>query len=393
MDANHRNLRQATQTAIFLMAALGVMGCLCSLPAQFIEPTPTPTSIPTLPPPLPPASSDSPWDAEELLLIDLYKRVGPSVVSIVVERESGFEDSSGSGFIYDHEGHVVTNFHVVEGAVRAVVIFADGTEVEGKVIGADQDSDLAVLRLANVPADLLRPVALGDSSQVQVGQRAIAIGNPFGDFEQSMTVGIVSAVGRVVRSPSSRFSNAELIQTDAAINPGNSGGPLLDSRAQVIGVNTMIRSAVRQSSGVGLAVPVNTLKRIMPDLIARGYYAHPWLGIEGFTIESYLVEGLDLPVERGALVTEVDPSGPARKAGVRGGDPKREVMVDIPGLPAPVAIFAGGDIIIDIDSQPVSGMDNIITYLQSTKVGQTVVLRILRDGKEIEISVKLAERP
>lgn len=387
---NHCDLHKAIRVAIFLVAVLGAMGCVCSFPAQFIKPTPTLPHTPTLSPPAP-VTDDSFVDAEEQLLIALYKRVGPSVVSIIAERENSVEDSSGSGFIYDREGHVVTNFHVVEGAVRVLVFFADETEVDANVVGLDQDSDLAVLRLENVPAELVRPVELGDSSQVQVGQRAVAIGNPFGDFAQSMTAGIVSAVGRVVRSPNSLFSNAELIQTDAAINPGNSGGPLLDSKGRVIGVNTMIRSTVRQSSGVGLAVPVNTVKRVVPVLIAHGHYAHPWLGVRGWTIEHYLVEGLDLPVNRGVLVSEVDPDGPAAREGVQGGD--HEVQIDIPGRQTPVAVLAGGDIIIGIDGQPVGGMDDIITHLQSTEVGQTIVLKILRDGQEIEVSVKLAERP
>jgi S1-C subfamily serine protease len=391
MYTNHVGLRKVIGVAVLLLAVLGSIGCICSLPAQFVKPTPTLVSTPTLPPPPPPAGDDGVWDAEERLLIDLYRRVGPSVVSIVAEREYGLEDSSGSGFIYDREGYVVTNHHVVEGASRVVVVFADGTEVEARIVGSDLDSDLAALQLEDAPAELLIPVTLGDSSQVQVGQRAIAIGNPFGDFEQSMTVGIVSAVGRVVRSVSSPFSNAELIQTDAAINPGNSGGPLLDSKGQVIGVNTLIRSTVQQSSGVGLAVPVNTVKRVVPALIAQGYYAHPWLGIEGYSIKSYLAEALDLPVEHGALVSRVDPRGPSSEAGVRGGD--REVEVDIPGQDGLVPVLAGGDIIIGIDGQRVDSMDDIIAFLQGTEVGQTVVLQILRDGREIEIPVTLAERP
>ncbi len=392
MDTHHRSLRKATCIVALLVATLGVMGCICSLPGQLIKPTPTPMPTATLPPPSP-ISSDTSWDTEERLLIDLYKRVGPSVVSIVAQRDNSFEDSAGSGLIYDRQGHIVTNFHVVEGAVKVLITFSDDTEAEATIVGADQDSDLAVLRLVDVPTELVRPVELGDSSQVQVGQRAIAIGNPFGDFEQSMTVGIVSAVGRVVRSPMSQFSNAQLIQTDAAINPGNSGGPLLNSLGQVIGVNTMIQSTVRQSSGVGLAVPVNTVKRIVPALIARGYYPHPWLGIRGYSIESHLVEGLDLPVARGALVTVVDPDGPSGEAGVRGGDPEREVAVDMPGHPTPVFIPSGGDIIIGIDGQSVDGFDDVITYLQSTEVGQTVVLKILRDSRQIEVTVRLAERP
>jgi S1-C subfamily serine protease len=390
MSTNHRDLGKAVVIAVFFVVTLGVLACTCSLPAQFLRPTPTPTLPPTpiLSPPS--ISSEDPWDAEERLLIDLYKRVGPSVVSIVTERNNSVEDGSGSGFIYDHDGLVVTNYHVVVDAARVLVVFSDGTQSEASLVGLDQDSDLAILQLENTPPELIKPVELGDSSQVQVGQRAIAIGNPFGDFAQSMTVGIVSAMGRVVQSPNSQFSNAELIQTDAAINPGNSGGPLLDSKGRVIGVNTLIRSSVQQSSGVGLAVPVNTVKRIVPSLSAHGYYPHPWLGIEGRTIEYWLVEGLNLPLDRGALVTGVDPEGPAIKAGIRGGD--HEVLLKVPGHDDPIPYPAGGDIIIGIDGQPVDGFDDIITYLQGTKVGQTVVLTILRDGKELEVPVKLAER-
>jgi 2-alkenal reductase len=384
---------------MILIATLGALGCACSLPPWMLKtkPTPevkvvlppTPTAVP-LPPPSP-AEETGQWDAEERLLINLYQRVSPSVVSIIVERETSFGDSSGSGFIYDTEGHVVTNYHVVEGAARVLVIFPDGTQADATVEGLDQDTDLAVLKLQGLPAELIVPAQLGDSSQVRVGQRAVAIGNPFGDFAQSMTVGIVSAVGRVVRSPGSQFSNDELIQTDAAINPGNSGGPLLDSHGRVIGVNTLIRSTVQQSSGVGLAMPVNTVKRVVPSLISRGYYPHPWLGIRGRTIEYWLAEGLDLPVNRGVLVSEVDEKGPSIGAGVRGGD--REVLVDVPGHEERVALLAGGDIIVGIDDQPVHHFDDIIAYLQNTTVGQTVTLHILRDGESIDIPVELEERP
>jgi len=392
MSTNRGNIHTAIRIAISLAALLGAMGCICSFPTQFIKSTPTLPPTPTLAPaPTVQPERTSSWDAQEQQLIDLYKRVGPSVVSIVAERENHIEDSSGSGFIYDREGYVVTNFHVVEGASRVIVTFADETEVKADIVGTDQDSDLAVLRLKDVPAEKVKPVELGDSSQVQVGQRAIAIGNPFGDFAQTMTMGIVSAVGRVIRSPNSQFSNAELIQTDAAINPGNSGGPLLDSRGRVIGVNTLIHSTVRQSSGVGLAIPINTVKQIVPALIAHGYYPHPWLGIRGRSIEYWLAEGLNLPVQQGALVTSVEPDGPSKAAGIRGGT--QEVLLDVPGHDEQVPFTAGGDIIVGIDDQVVDNFDDIVTYLQNTEVGQTVRLKILRDGQELEINVELAERP
>ncbi|MFZ5919026.1 MAG: S1C family serine protease [Chloroflexota bacterium] len=395
--ANYSRLGPSVRLLVVMLAMLAVLGCVCSLPGWMVKSEPTPTAVVVVPPtptlpPLPAFEEEAGyWDGEERLLIALYERVGPSVVSIIVERANSMENSSGSGFIYDGQGHVVTNFHVVDGAQRLWVIFSDNAQADAEVVGSDQDSDLAVLKLMDVPAERLRPVDLGDSSQVRVGQRAIAIGNPFGDFAQSMTVGIVSAMGRVVRSPNTQFSNAELIQTDAAINPGNSGGPLLNSLGQVIGVNTLIRSTVQQSSGVGLAVPVNTVRRVVPSLISRGYYPHPWLGIRGRTIEYWLVEGLNLPVEQGVLVSDVDPDGPSLAAGVRGGD--HEEMVTVPGHVEQIPLLAGGDIIVGIDDRPVRDFDAIIAYLQTTEVGQTVVLHILRDGQEIEVPVKLAERP
>ncbi len=342
-------------------------------------------------------------DAEEQLIINIYARVSPAVVNIAVASGTGafehpsipgqppippegfLERSQGSGFIIDQEGHIVNNNHVVAGAEEIEVTLADETIVPAEVVGTDPGSDLAVIRI-DVPPSQLHVVELGDSAGLRVGQRAIAIGNPFG-LERTVTTGIVSSLGRVMRQDSG-FSIAELIQTDAAINPGNSGGPLLDSRGRVIGVNTAIRSLSGSSAGVGFAVPVNVVKRVVPALIEQGYYAHPWLGISGYTLSPDLVEAMGLPVEHGALVGEVIADGPADKAGVRGGD--REVLV--PGFLEPVR--GGGDIIIAIDGVEVTGMDDIIAYLQnSTEVGQVVTLTVLRDGQEKTIQVELGERP
>jgi 2-alkenal reductase len=220
-----------------------------------------------------------------------------------------------------------------------------------------------------------------------VGQLAIAIGNPYG-FERTMTVGHVSALGRVLQQES-QFSIADVIQTDAAINPGNSGGPLLDSSGLVIGMNSYYRpsSPIGGSVGIGFAVPVDELKLVIPALIAEGRYLHPWLGIRGYTLRPELVEALGLPVERGALVAEVIDDGPADLAGLRGGG--REV--DVPGYPEPVP--AGGDIIIAIDDVNVGGMDDIITYLQHTQVGETLTVTIIRDGDQQVVEIELRARP
>ena len=318
--------------------------------------------------------------AEEQLLVDLYERVSPSVVNIAAS--TAFGGGTGSGFVLDSNGHIVTNNHVIEGAEQILVRFADDTLVEAELVGADADSDLAVIRV-DVPMDLLREVRLGDSSALRVGQRAIAVGNPFG-FEQTMTTGIISALGRVVRQESG-FSLPQLIQTDAAINPGNSGGPLLNARGEVIGVNTLIFSNSGSSSGIGFAVPVNTVKRVVPSLIATGRYDDPWLGISGLSITPVVAEVLDLPVEQGILVQEVVAGGPADRAGLRGNDQQ----VEIDGAPVPT----GGDIIVAIDGVELGDMDDLIVYLAETTVGQTVTLEIIREGEGQSVDLILAERP
>jgi len=319
-------------------------------------------------------------DAEEQLLIALYKRVSPSVVHIAVTTNSG--GGTGSGFVWDDEGHIVTNNHVVEDARRILVTFADDTPVEAEVVGTDADSDLAVIQV-DVPASDLHPVEPGDSDALCVGQRAVAIGNPFG-FEQTMTTGIVSALGRVVKQDSG-FSLPQLIQTDAAINPGNSGGPLLDSQGRVIGVTTLIYSQSGSNSGVGFAVPVNTVKRVVPALIETGRYADPWLGITGASITALVAEALDLPVDQGVLVQAVVEDGPADKAGLQGGN--RQVNYE------GTFLTTGGDIITALDGAEVQDMDDLIVLLVDTSVGQKVKLTVLRDGQERTVMVTLGERP
>jgi len=406
---------------IFVLLLLGLMagttlGCsLCSLSTELIErPTRIPTDVSSpvsAPTPLIIVVTPTPMpeeivveaDAEEQLIINLYARVSPSVVNInvigAVEGfshpevpgfpespfpEEFFERGLGSGFVIDTDGHIVTNNHVVEGARRIQVRFSDDTEAEAEVVGTDPHTDLAVIKV-DVPAALLHPVELGESDTLRVGQRAIAIGNPFG-FERTVTTGIISAEGRVLRQMSG-FSLPNLIQTDAAINPGNSGGPLLDSQGKVIGVNTIIFTSSGFSSGVGLAVPVNTVKRVAPELIEHGHFAHPWLGIRGYSINSELAGALDLPVDNGVLVAEAIRDGPSVQAGLRGG--QREVPVE--GFIEP--IIAGGDIIIAINDTEIRSMDDLITYLESTAVGQEVELTIIRDGDEKRLTVELDERP
>jgi 2-alkenal reductase len=323
--------------------------------------------------------------AEEATLIDLYKRVNPAVVFILVTSNLG--DSLGSGFVIDTDGHIVTNHHVVEGAQQIEVDFPSGLKVYGTVLGSDEDADLAVIDV-DVPADQLTTVELGDSDLVQVGQRVVAIGNPFG-LAGTMTVGIVSGLGRTLSSQRSvgegRFSAPDIIQTDAAINPGNSGGPLLDLQGRVIGVNRAISSETGVNSGVGFAVAVNLVRRIVPQLIANGQFVYPYLGITSLDeISLAQQEALGLPQSVGVYVTGVTPGGPAAAAGIR------------PGARATTfeGLLAGGDLIIAIDGNPVTNFNDLISYLVNhTEVGQTVRLTVLRDGQAEEIDLTLAPRP
>jgi S1-C subfamily serine protease len=328
---------------------------------------------------------------QELALLDdalanVYDRVGPSVVHIAVAKQgaTGSGVGTGSGWMWDASGHIVTNNHVVEGADRIRVRLANEVEADATIVGTDPDSDLAVIRV-DVSPDLLVPVELGDSALVRVGQTAIAIGNPFG-FERTMTSGIVSAIGRINRQASG-FSLPNMIQTDAAINPGNSGGPLLDIYGRVIGVTTMIFSLTGEFSGIGFAVPVNTVKRVVPALIETGHYAHPYLGITGLAVTPSLAESLALPVDRGALVENVTEGGPSEAAGIRAGTES----VQVEGFPQRVVV--GGDIIIAMGGRPISGMDDLIALLEEYSVGDDVPLTVIRDGDQMDVTVTLAERP
>ncbi len=366
-------------------------------PAVEQPPTPQPT---TVAPPEQPSTPNEPSalpadaDAEERLIAQVYRQVSPSVVYIQVIKQvgieipgmPGIEAGVGSGFVWDREGHIVTNYHVVQEADVVEVTFLDGTQALADVVGTDPHSDLAVVQVRDVPQEVLKPVTPGDSDQLFVGQRALAIGSPFAQ-QWTLTVGVISALGRTIRSGTSRFSIPEVIQTDAAINPGNSGGPLLDDSGRVIGVNTMILSGARSSSGVGFAVPINIVKRVVPALIEKGEYVYPWLGIAGVTLNRDLAEAMDLdPNQRGAMVTQVERGGPADKAGLRGADRTVEIFGQ--------EVEVGGDVIIAIDDRPVKGMDDLIVYLvKETEPGQKVVLTVLRDGKEMEIPVTLGERP
>jgi S1-C subfamily serine protease len=342
----------------------------------------SPVVVVLTPTPLP-AGTIAQADVEEQLVINVAAQVSPAVVCVTAIDQFGA--CIGSGFVIDQEGHVVTNNHVAEASEELFVTLANEHTVSATLVGMDPGTDLAVLKI-DVPAEALVVAELGNSSSLQVGQRAIAIGNPFG-LERTVTTGIISSLGRTLPRDDSDFQIAEVIQTDAAINPGNSGGPLLDSHGRVIGVNTAIRSLSGVNSGVGFAIPVDIVKRVVPELITHGRYRHPWVGITGSTmITKEMVDNLDLPVENGVLVYSVEPDSPASKAGLQGGD--REVLI------SGRRVVAGGDILVAIEGVEVKRFDDLINYLGSrTSVGDRITLTLIRGGEQIEVELTLEERP
>jgi len=323
---------------------------------------------------------------KNLTLIELFEKSEEGVVKIKVEKISSQGDTGGmgSGFVYDNLGHIITNSHVVDGANKATVTFLDGSQYSAEIIGKDKFTDIAVIKVSEKPR-LLHPLQIGDSSLLQVGEQVAAIGNPFG-LSGSMTSGIVSQMGRLLATQDTGFSIPDVIQTDAAINPGNSGGPLLNMKGQVIGINTAIQSGTGEFSGIGFAVPSNTISKIVPTLIKEGKYPHPWIGIVGQDIDPVLAKVLDLKQAKGFLVMSVVDGSPADKAGLKGMSQTK--VID--GKEYPV----DGDIIISVDGKEVRKISDILIHLQREKsVGDEMVLGILRDGDFMDLILKLVERP
>ena len=338
-------------------------------------------------------------DAQSQVLEAVYQKVNPSVVEIVNLAQSGrasagtaVPQGEGSGFVWDKQGHIVTNDHVVSGADKLQVVFADGTQVDAKLVGTDPNGDIAVIQVDPTLANLV-PVEVGDMSQVKVGQMAIAIGNPFG-FQGTMTRGIVSALGRSIPSQTT-YDIPEAIQTDAAINPGNSGGPLLNEQGQVIGVNDQIQSASGSNSGVGFAIPISIVNRIVPALIQTGAYQHSYLGLAGSTYSKVWSQALGLPADvRGVYVEQVTPGAPAALAGLHAGSNDTSVLLGQANS-GPVYLQSGGDLITAVDGQPVTKMDDLLMYLEEqTSPGQAVKLTVLRSGgQQATLTVTLEARP
>lgn len=321
--------------------------------------------------------------------VAIYQKASPAVVNIistVITRDFFLNpvprEGSGSGSVIDADGYILTNNHVIKDARKMEVTLADGSKWPAALVGADPDNDLAVLKI-DAPASRLKPLPWSDSQKLQVGQKVLAIGNPFG-LGLTLTTGIISSLGRTIRSEVGTQIE-EVIQTDASINPGNSGGPLLNSAGEMIGINTAILSPTGVSVGIGFAVPVNTARRIVPQLIAKGYVSYPYVGATVQPLFPEIVKMMNLKVDKGAMVVEVAPGGPADKAGLKGGT--RQVQA------GNILITVGGDVITHVDRKEVKGAEELIRAVREKNVGDTVVLKILRDGKTRELGITLQERP
>ncbi len=339
------------------------------------------------PPEITQAAEPPTFDAEEQNNIAIYKRVSPSVVNIT-STSLAFDffygpvpqEGQGSGFIIDKEGHILTNYHVVANARQVEVTLANKKKYKAQIIGLDPSHDLAVIK---VDAPNLHPVTLGDSSQLQVGQKVYAIGNPFG-LNGTMTRGIVSSI-RSIREPGDEGGAFidEAIQTDAAINPGNSGGPLLNSRGDVIGINTMIASSVGQSAGIGFAIPVNAAKAVINDLVVYGRVRRPSLGIRTLPIGPELADELGLPEDYGLLIMQVIPGGAADQAGLHGGS-QRAYLGNTP-------IMVGGDLIVAINGERVEDAQDLAHVMNNLKAGDTVTVTVWRGKRKMDVKVTLQE--
>lgn len=379
---------------IWIVVSVLVLAVLaCQVPGT----APVIPEAPELSPPTPvvitqpPVAVNVDTVGQQEALVNLYERVMPGIVSLQVVGNGG--GSLGSGFVYDDQGHILTNYHVVEGATQVEVDFTSGYKIYGTVIGTDLDSDLAVVKV-DAPASELYPLPLGNSDSLKVGQFVVAIGNPFG-LSGTMTTGVISALGRTLDSqrdaPAGGFFTAgDIIQTDAAINPGNSGGPLFNLNGEVIGVNRAIRTTNFTgtgepiNSGIGFAIAINIVKRVTPVLIAEGQYEYPYLGISSIDELSLpQIEALGLQSFTGAYVTSVTPNGPADQAGIRAGEQNSSTGLN-----------AGGDLIIAIDGQAIQRFDDLLRYLINNKSpGETVVLTVLRDEEQVDVPVTLGRRP
>jgi S1-C subfamily serine protease len=336
---------------------------------------------------------DEQYTIDEQLNISLYERLNEGVVNIntTVMSYNFFlepiprEGASGSGSIIDEEGYVLTNNHVVEGAQQVYINLADGSQYEGRVIGTDLENDLSIVKFDPEGKDLT-VIPFGSSENLKVGQKVLAIGNPYG-LERTMSTGIVSAPGRPIKNESNLIIR-DMIQTDASINPGNSGGPLLNTKGEMIGITTMIYSPSGGSVGIGFSVPVDTAKRVVPDLIDYGHVIRGWIDVDPIQLFPNLVRYADLPVSEGILVSRVTKNSPAQKAGLRGGSSSRTVRLN-----SNTVIYLGGDIIVGINGKKITNFSDFYCALEESKPGDTVSLMVVRGSRTVEMDIELTERP
>jgi len=324
-------------------------------------------------------------ESKILSLTDIFEKAEPGVVRVNTQRNQTINDVGGvgSGFVFDKRGHIITNAHVVNDSTKTIVTFLDGRSYNAEIIGIDEYTDIGVIKV-NADLKLLQPLSLGDSSNLKVGEPITAIGNPFG-LSGSMTSGIISQMGRLLPSGSG-YSIPDVIQTDAAINPGNSGGPLLNMRGDIVGINTAIQSTTGEFTGVGFAIPSQTVAKIVPTLISEGEYNHPWIGISGRDIDPDMAKVLGLEDALGFLIITVVEDSPAWDAGLIGSDK----TIEVEGREYSI----GGDIITAVDGIDVRKIDDILIHLQRVKtVGDEMDLEILRDNRTTNVTIVLQERP
>ena len=326
---------------------------------------------------------------EERNNIAVYGKSADGVVNITgtaVQMDFFFNafptQGSGSGSIIDTKGHILTNYHVVENAQKLEVTLADESKWPAKLVGSDPDNDLAVIKI-DVPKENLTVIPMGDSKGLRIGQKVLAIGNPFG-LQRTLTTGIISSLGRTIRSETGTLME-DIIQTDAAINPGNSGGPLLNSEGEIIGINSAIISPSGGSVGIGFAIPVNIAKRVIPELIAKGYVTYPYIGATIQPLLPEIAKYLKLKVDRGAMIAKVEKGGPADKAGLKGGSQNVQV--------GNMIVVVGGDIVVKADQHEVRSNDELIRYIREKKPGDTIVLHVYRKKDFMDLKVILGERP
>ncbi len=321
--------------------------------------------------------------------IAVYEKVADGVVNVTstaIQMDFFFNafptQGSGSGSIIDTKGHILTNHHVVANAQKLEVTLADGSKWPARLLGSDPDNDLAVIKI-EAPREKLKVVPMGDSKSLRIGQKVLAIGNPFG-LQRTLTTGIVSSLGRTIRSEVGTLIE-DVIQTDAAINPGNSGGPLLNSDGEIVGINSAIISPSGGSVGIGFAIPVNAAKRVVPELISKGFVTYPYIGATIQSLIPEMAKYLKLKIERGAMISEVVKGGPADKAGLKGGNQKVQV--------GNMIVLVGGDIVVKADQKEVKTNDELIHYIREKKPGDTILLKVFRKGNFEDVKVTLGERP